>query len=104
MKMEKERDMDKFEIEFERITQEYLRASEVLAEAAGLAGEDSIKQDMVAFIQPQFIEMCAKAEGIRVLTSQNYEDNKEFILQEMKEVTQLNLDMAQQIKDKLDQL
>ena len=93
--------MDSFENEFQTVTQEYLRASEVLAEAAGMAENDSIRQDMIAFIQPQFLQMCAKAEGIRVMTAQSYHDNKEFILEEMKVITKLNLDMAQQIKDKL---
>jgi len=93
--------IDDLESEFQKITQEYLRASEILAEATGLAGDDPIKQDMVAFIQPQFIEMCAKAEGVRALSIKAYHENKKFILEEMKEITRLNLDMAQQIKTKL---
>ena len=95
---------DKYEKDFQQITNEYLEASEVLAHAAGLASEDPIKQDMIAFIQPQFVEMCAKAEGVRVMSVQSYHENKEFILQEMKEITKLNLDMARQIREKLGKL
>ena len=92
------------ETEFQRVTYEYLRASEILAEAAALAGDDSIKQEMLAFIQPKFIEMCAKSEGIRALAQQSFSSNREFILEEMKKVSQLNLEIARQIRDKLENL
>ena len=93
-----------FESKFQKITQEYLRASEILAEATALTENDPIKQEMLTFIQPQFVDMCSKAEGVRLMSVKSYEENKEFILEEMKAITQLNLDMAQQIKEKLGQL
>ncbi len=96
--------MEMFETEFVKVTTEYLEASEALANAAGLAGEDSIKQDMVAFIKPEFLKMCARSEGIRLMAEKSYNENREFIMAEMKEVTALNLKMVEQIKKKLGSL
>jgi hypothetical protein len=90
-----------FEAEFTKVTSDYLEASSALAQAAGLAGDDPIKQEMVAFIEPDFLKMCARSEGIRLMAEKSYSENREFILSEMKEVTELNLKMIQQIKDKL---
>jgi len=96
--------MDMFETEFIKVTAEYLEASEALANAAALAGDDPIKQDMVAFIKPEFLKMCARSEGIRLMAEKSYNENREFIMAEMKEVTLLNLKMVEQIKKKLGSL
>tara|TARA_R110000851_G_scaffold198621_2_gene349702 strand:- start:518 stop:850 length:333 start_codon:yes stop_codon:yes gene_type:complete len=96
--------MEMFETEFVKVTTEYLEASEALAAAAGLAGEDPIKQDMVAFVKPEFLKMCARSEGIRLMAEKSYNENREFIIAEMKEVTILNLKLVEQIKKKLDSL
>ena len=96
--------MDMVETEFIKITTEYLEASDALAHAAGLAGDDPIKQDMVAFIKPEFLKMCARSEGIRLMAEKSYDENREFIMTEMKEVTILNLKMVEQIKKKLSSL
>jgi len=96
--------VDMFETEFVTVTTEYLEASESLANAAALAGEDPIKQDMVAFIKPEFLKMCARSEGIRLMAEKSYNENREFIMAEMKEVTVLNLKMVEQIKKKLGSL
>jgi len=90
-----------FEQSFIETTQDYLSSSAELAEATAMCGDDPVKQEMIEFIHPQFIIMCGRAEGIRLMAEQSYEDNREFILAEMKEVTQLNLDMSRQIKEKL---
>ena len=93
-----------FEDEFISVTHEYLSASAALAEATSLCEDDPVKQDMIAFIQPDFIKMCARSEGIRLMAEKSYIENRNFILEEMKEVTILNLEMAQKIKHKLTQL
>lgn len=90
-----------YDSEFTEITAEYLRASEALANAAGLAASDPIKQDMIAFIQEDFVKMCARSEGIRLMAEQSYVENRDFILSEMKEVTAMNLKMVEQIKNKI---
>lgn len=93
-----------FEQSFIEVTQNYLSSSAELAAATAMCGDDPVKQDMIEFIKPQFIMMCGRAEGIRLMAKKSYEDNREFILEEMKEVTQLNLDMVRQIKEKLEPL
>ena len=92
------------EHEFFTVTQKYLEASAELAEATALCGDDPVKQEMIAFIQPDFLKMCARSEGIGLLAQKSYEENRKFILQEMKAVTNLNLDMARRIKEKLEPL
>ena len=92
------------DLEFINITSDYLESSAKLAEAASLAGEDPIKQDMIAFIEARFLQMCARAEGVRLLAAKDYQENREFILAEMTEITKLNLDMAEEITQKLGKL
>ena len=93
-----------FEEKFIQVTQEYLSSSADLAEATALCGDDPIKQDMIAFIKPQFLQMCGRAEGIRLMAIKSYEDNREFILSEMEQVTTQNLEMVRQIREKLGDL
>jgi len=93
-----------FEEDMLNVTTSFLESSEALADAAALCEDDPIKQDMISFIQPHFLKMCAKSEGIRLLAEKSYNDNRNFILQEMKEVTKLNFYMAEEIKKKLEQL
>jgi len=91
--------------EFFKVFEEFLKASKELLEAATLCDGDSIKQDMISFVVPEFNKMWARSEGIKVLLEkQNYDANKDFILQEIKEVTKQNNEIAQRIKDKLGSL
>ena len=48
--------------------------------------------------------MCARCEGVRVMVEQDYKNNKEFVLAEMKEITKLNYEMIEQIKNKIGNL
>jgi len=93
--------MEMFENSFIQITTDYLDASAKLAEATALCGDDPIKQEMISFIHDDFVKMCARSEGIRIMTEGAYDKNREFIMVEMKEVTALNLKMAEQVKKKL---
>ena len=90
-----------FEENFIQVTQEYLEASAKLAQATALCGDDPIKQDMIGFILSDFEEMCARSEGVRTLAETAYNDNREFIISEMKEITIINLRIAEQIEKKL---
>jgi len=90
--------------EFMDVVSDFVDSSHELAKSARLCDNDPIKQEMVAFLKPKFEEMWAKTEGITTLlgkTNQDYMDNREFILSEMKEVTRQNLEIAQKIKIKL---
>ena len=82
----------------------FVKSSEELADAAQLC-DDEMKQDMISFVIPEFEQMRARSEGIKILLSkENYSENKEFILEEMKAVTQKNLEMAQKIRETLGSL
>ena len=96
--------MEMFESGFVQVTTDYLDASAKLAEATALCGDDPIKQEMISFIHDDFVKMCARSEGIRLMTEGSYGENREFIIAEMKEVTKLNMIMTQQIRDKLGSL
>jgi len=96
--------MEMFENSFIQVTTDYLDASAKLAEATALCGDDPIKQEMMSFVHEDFVKMCARSEGIRIMTEGAYDENREFIIAEMKEVTKLNMMMAQQIRDKLSSL
>jgi len=96
--------MEMFENSFIQITTDYLDASAKLAEATALCGDDPIKQEMISFIHDDFVKMCARSEGIRIMTEGAYSENREFIMVEMKEVTKLNMILTQQIRDKLSSL
>ena len=96
--------MEMFENCFIQVTTDYLDASAKLAEATALCGDDPIKQEMISFIHDDFVKMCARSEGIRLMAEGAYDENREFIMAEMKEVTALNLKMVEQIKKKLGSL
>jgi len=87
---------------FMKTCEAFVNSSEQLRDAAGLVDEDPVKQDMVAFIIPDFNQMWARSEGIKVLLEgASFAENREFVLQEMEAVTEQNLKMAQQIIEKL---
>ena len=92
------------EYSFVFILDEYIKSSEELADAAALCSDDPIKKDMVAFITPQFDAMCARSEGVRAMLENSFVESREFILMEMIEITKINLDMAEQIKNKIGEL
>ena len=92
------------EYNFVFIMDEYIKSGEELADAAALCGDDPIKKDMVAFITPQFDAMCARSEGVRAMLENSFAESREFILIEMVEITKINLDMAEQIRNKIGEL
>ena len=90
---------------FIKICNDFVESSKELRDAATLCDNDPIKQEMVAFIVPEFEKMWARSEGVNaLLEKENYSENKEFILEEMKIVTKQNFEMAKKIKEKLGSL
>ena len=88
--------------DFMLVCKDFVDSSKKLNEAAALCDDDPVKQEMVAFIIPDFQKMFARSEGIKVLLEQErYDKNRGFILEEMKAVTKENLKMARRITDKL---
>jgi len=89
--------------EFVTICEAFVRSSLELRNAAALCDEDPVKQDMIAFIIPDFHKMWARSEGIKViLEKQDFSENRDFILEEMRSVTKENKDITKKIKDKLE--
>ena len=90
---------------FMKICEDFVDSTVELRDAAALCDNDPIKQDMIAFIIPEFHKMWARSEGIKVLLARKeYSQNREFVLEEMQAVTKHNLEMAKTIRDKLSPL
>lgn len=87
---------------FMSVCQDFVKSSIELREAAELCQEDPVKQEMVSFVKDDFEKMWAKTEGISVLLQgSNFSSNRQFIIAEIKEVTNQNRDLAKRIKEKL---
>ncbi len=90
---------------FIEVCQNFIESSQELRDAATLCDNDPIKQEMIAFIVSDFNKTWARSEGIKVLLEkENFSQNKNFVLGEMKAVTKENLEMAKKIRDKLGSL
>ena len=86
------------------VMHDFLRSSEELRDAASLCDGDPVKQDMIAFIVPDFNKMWARSEGLKLMIGSDYSSNRDFILEEMKIITEQNLEIAEKIKNKLGHL
>ena len=87
---------------FMTVCQDFVKSSIELREAAELCQEDPVKQEMVSFVKDDFEKMWAKTEGISVmLQGSDFASNRQFIIEEIKEVTQQNRELAVRIKEKL---
>ena len=90
---------------FMQVCEGFVQSTVQLRDAAALCGNDPIKQDMIAFVVPEFHKMWARSEGIKVLLEKKeYAENRKFILEEMRAVTEQNLKIAKTISDKLSSL
>ena len=87
---------------FMKVCEDFVKSSLEVRNAAALCDEDPIKQEMIAFVTPEFNKMWAKSEGIKVLLEKDhFADNREFILSEMRDVTLKNRRITAQIQEKL---
>jgi len=95
--------MTEFDIfSFMEVCEGFVSSSKELRDAAALCDDDPVKQEMIAFIVPDFNKMWARSEGVRtLLEGKDFSENRNFILEEMKEITRYNLEMAKKIRDKL---
>ncbi len=88
--------------EFAQICKEFVVSSKNLLEAAKLCADDPVKQEMISFIIPDFNSMMARSEGIKILLySDDFFENKQFILEEMKLVASQSNEIARKIRNKL---
>tara|TARA_R110002124_G_scaffold22787_2_gene85299 strand:+ start:980 stop:1285 length:306 start_codon:yes stop_codon:yes gene_type:complete len=89
-------------IMFMKLCEDFVTSSKVLRDASALCDGDPIKQEMISFIVPDFMKMCARSEGIKIsLQSERFGENREFIIDEMKNIIKENLNLARKIEDKL---
>ena len=93
--------MIKFDDEIAEALNNYTKSSQELLEASSLCADDTAKQDMVSFLTEDFEAMRARSEGISLMVQKSYVENKDFIIQEIKEVTKQNYDIAKRIRKKL---
>ena len=93
--------MEEIDAEFVELVTEFLESSIDIRDAAELTEGDPIKQDMIKGITKDFLDVCARSEALRTLVDTSYEDNREFILSELKEITSLNRSISDQIRKKL---
>jgi len=90
---------------FLNICQKFVESSQDLRNAAALCDNDPIKQDMISHIIPDFHKMWARSEGVKtLLENKDYSENREFILDEMKNIIKTNSEIAKKIRDKLGSL
>lgn len=88
------------EDDFVFVLERYVDSSSKLAQAATLCEGDPIKQQMLEPIHEDFEAVLSKSEGIKLMIEKNFFDtSKDFIIQEIKTMTQKNYDMAQRIED-----
>jgi hypothetical protein len=87
--------------EFINLVDDFLESSREIRRAAEMCDGDPIKQDMIAHIAKEFTEVWQRSEALQVLMKKDYENCREYILQEIKEITAINYDIARRIKNKL---
>lgn len=96
--------MELLDTDFTLIMSEFIKSSKELADAAKLCDNDPIKQDMVSFIQKEFNETQARSEGVKIMVTKNFDTSRDFILEEVKLITEKNYSMAEKIRNTLEGL
>lgn len=96
--------MELLDTDFTLIMSEFIKSSKELADAAKLCDNDPIKQDMVSFIKEEFNETQARSEGVKVMVTKNFDTSRDFILEEVKLITEKNYSMAKRIRNTLEGL
>ena len=93
--------MEEIDAEFVELVTEFLESSKDIREAAELVNGDPIKQEMIKDIVDDFLNVCARSEALRLLVETSYGENRDYILSELKEITELNKTISEQIRKKL---
>ena len=93
--------MEELDEEFINLVADFLESSKRLREASELCEDDPIKQDMIKHIVQPFSDAYRRSDHIRHLSETDYENNRNFILKELREIAEINNSMAEQIEKKL---
>ena len=79
--------MEEIDAEFVELVAEFLESSKDIRDAAEMTEGDPIKQDMIKGVTKEFLDVCARSEALRALVDSSYQENREYILSELKEIT-----------------
>ena len=93
--------MEEIDAEFVELVAEFLESSKDIRDAAEMTEGDPIKQDMIKGVTKEFLDVCARSEALRALVDSSYQENREYILSELKEITRLNRSISAQIRKTL---
>jgi len=96
--------MIEYDDEFINLVDNFLKSSREIRTAAEMCEDDPIKQDMVAHLAKEFGEIFQRSEALQTLIKVDYEKNRTYILQELREITVLNYEIASGIRKKLSPL
>ena len=93
--------MDEVDNEFVDLIIGFLESSKRIRDAAELCDGDPIKRDMIKSAIEDFNGAASRSESVRLMVDEDYLNNRDFILHELKELTVINNRIAQQIENKL---
>jgi len=87
--------------EFINLILNFLESSKRIRDAASLCDNDPIKREMIKGIIEDFNKSSSRAETLRLLVEQENHQNRDFVIQELKELTLINNRIALDIENKL---
>jgi len=94
--------MPELDHEFMDLVMAFLASSRRIRDAATLCEGDSTKQEMIQAAIKEFHKASARSEALQLMVEKgDYSDNRAFILEELKDLTLLNNEIAHQIELKL---
>ena len=93
--------MTDIDAEFVELVAEFLESSKDIREAAEMTDGDPIKQDMIKGVIQDFLDVCRRSENLRTLVENSYGEKRDYIIKELKEITELNRSISSQIRKKL---
>lgn len=96
--------MQEIDNEFVELVSGYLESSKKLRSAAELCDNDPVKQEMVSHLIKEFNEVITRSQSLQVLVDRDYSNCREFILQEIKEITELTNSITRRIRSRLEPL
>ena len=96
--------MQEIDNEFVELVEGYLKSSKALRDAAALCDDDPIKQDMVSHLLEDFNNVITRSQSLQVLVDRDYANCRDYILSEIKEITELTNSITKRIRNKLEPL
>jgi len=89
--------MAELDHDFIELVTNFLESSRRIRDAASLADGDPIKQKMIEGTADDFNEVCVRSEALRLLVEKGYRENREFILEELRQLTVMNDEIGEKL-------